>query len=142
MPTLSIAHSQGWAAAVVADPGLAVGFDYQRLRSVRTHELIHGAFGDAEQHWFAKIDETERGLVAAALWCAKEAASKAAGTGLEGRPLDWVVTACQLDPRTVAFGSAQIVHKGHTYDVALQFENRDAISALCLVAAHAESAAQ
>ena len=142
MPTLSIAHSQGWAAAVVADPGLAVGFDYQRLRSVRTHELIHGAFGDAEQHWFAKIDETERGLVAAALWCAKEAASKAAGTGLEGRPLDWVVTACQLDPRTVAFGSAQIVHKGHTYDVALQFENRDAISALCLVAVHAESAAQ
>jgi acyl transferase domain-containing protein/phosphopantetheinyl transferase (holo-ACP synthase) len=137
MPALSISHSHGWAAAVVADPGLAVGFDYQRLRSVRAAELIQGAFGDAEQHWFARLDEAERGLVAAALWCAKEAASKAAGSGLEGRPLDWVVSACQLDPRSVAFGSAQIVRGSQTYDVALQFEDREAISALCIVAAPA-----
>jgi acyl transferase domain-containing protein/phosphopantetheinyl transferase len=137
MPALSIAHSQGWAAAVVADPGLAVGFDYQRLRTLRAADLIAGAFGEAEQQWFAPHGEAERGLVAAALWCAKEAAAKAAGTGLEGRPLDWVVTACQLDPRTVAFGSAQIVRNGHTYDVALQFEGREAISALCIVAAPA-----
>ncbi|MES0872718.1 beta-ketoacyl synthase N-terminal-like domain-containing protein [Sinimarinibacterium thermocellulolyticum] len=137
MPALSIAHSHGFAAAVVADPGLAVGLDYQRLRSIRANELIQGAFGDAEQHWFAKLDEGERGLVATALWCAKEAASKAAGTGLQGRPLDWVVSACQLDPRSVAFGSAQVVHAGRVYDVALQFEGRDAISALCLVAAPA-----
>ena len=40
-----------------------------------------------------------------------------------------------LDPRTVAFGSAQIARGPHTYDVALQFEGNEAISALCLVAA-------
>lgn len=139
MPALSISHSRGWAAAVVADPGLSVGFDYQRLQHLRALDLIRGAFVDAEQQWFTHQDEAEQGLVAAALWCAKEAASKAAGTGLEGRPLDWVVTACQLDPRTVAFGSAQIAHGHQTYDVALQFEGRDAISALCIMAANADS---
>lgn len=139
MPAVSISHSHGWAAAVVADPGLAVGFDYQRLNRVRALDLIRGAFGDAEQHWFAKLPEADQGPVAAALWCAKEAASKAAGIGLEGRPLDWVVTACQLDPRTVAFGSAQIAHGSQTYDVALQFEGSEAISALCLVAAMADT---
>ncbi|HEY0973488.1 MAG TPA: beta-ketoacyl synthase N-terminal-like domain-containing protein [Solimonas sp.] len=139
MPALSISHSRGWAAAVVADPGLSVGFDYQRLQHLRAGDLIRGAFGDREQHWFAKLSEVDQGLVAAALWCAKEAASKAAGTGLEGRPLDWVVTACQLDPRTVAFGSAQIVRGELTYDVALQFEDRHAISALCLTAVNADA---
>ena len=139
MPAVSISHSHGWAAAVVADPGLAVGFDYQRLNRVRALDLIRGAFGDTEQHWFAHRPEADHGLIAAALWCAKEAASKAAGTGLEGRPLDWIVTACQLDPRTVAFGSAQIVRGSQTYDVALQFEGSEAISALCLVAAIADA---
>ncbi len=132
MPAVSISHSRGWAAAVVADPGLAVGFDYQRVNNVRAGELIRGAFGEAEQHWFSSVPEAQLELVATALWCAKEAAAKAAGTGLQGRPLDWVISACQLDPATVAFGSAQVRRGTLTYDIALQFEAREAISALCL----------
>ncbi|HEY1077877.1 MAG TPA: beta-ketoacyl synthase N-terminal-like domain-containing protein [Fontimonas sp.] len=140
MPAVSISHSHGWAAAVVADPGLAVGLDYQTLQRVRAEELIHGGFGDAEQKWFAGFDANDRGLAAAALWSAKEAAAKAAGSGLEGRPQDWIVTACQLDPRAVAFGSARISHGGQLYDVALQFVEPAAVSALCVVAAHAGGA--
>jgi phosphopantetheinyl transferase (holo-ACP synthase) len=134
-PSVSISHSRGWAAAVVADPGLAVGFDYQRLDTVRADTLIRGAFDDAEQHWFTAVPEQERVRVATALWSAKEAASKAAGSGLEGRPLDWRITACQLDPGVVAFGSARVSHGVQEFDVALQFEDLAAVSALCLAAA-------
>jgi len=137
VPEVSISHSRGWAAAVVADPGLAVGLDYQPLQQLRADDLIRGAFSDAEQHWFTAFDADDRGLAAAALWSAKEAASKAAGSGLEGRPQDWAVTACQLDPRAVAFGSARVSHGGQLYDVALQFVEPAAVSALCVVAAHA-----
>ncbi len=137
MPAVSISHSHGWAAAVVADPGLAIGLDYQPLKPVRADELIRGGFADAEQRWFIPFAVADRGLVATALWSAKEAASKAAGSGLEGRPQDWIITACQLDPRAVAFGSARISHKAQLYDVALQFVEPAAVSALCVVAAHA-----
>lgn len=137
MPEVSISHSHGWAAAVVADPGLAVGLDYQPLQRVDANALIGGAFGESEQPWFAAFDGDDRIKVAAALWSAKEAAAKAVGTGLQGRPQDWIVVNCQLDPRAVAFGSARISHAGQLYDVALQFVEPSAVSALCVVAARA-----
>lgn len=132
MPALSISHSHGWAAAVVADPGLAVGVDYQRLRHLRAQDLIQGAFAPAEQHWFAQADASSQGLIAAALWCAKEAASKAAGSGLQGRPQDWLISACHLQPAQSPLGSARVAHGGQQFDVVLQFEGSEAISALCL----------
>ncbi|MGQ0620034.1 MAG: beta-ketoacyl synthase N-terminal-like domain-containing protein [Panacagrimonas sp.] len=132
MPAVSISHSQRWGAAVVAEPGLSVGLDYQRLDRLRGEELIRGGFGGEELSFIEATAPAERGLVACALWCAKEAASKAAGTGLEGRPLDWQIVASSLDPRTVSFGSARVRHAGRDHDVALQFEAREAISALCL----------
>lgn len=135
MPAVSISHSQRWGTAVVAEPGLALGLDYQRLDHLRSEELIRGGFGATEMSFIDAAAPAARGLVACALWCAKEAASKAAGSGLEGRPLDWQVVDAKLDPHTVSFGSARIRHAGCDYDVALQFEARDAISALCLAVA-------
>lgn len=133
MPCVSISHSRMWAAAVVAEPGLAVGVDYQRLDHLRADDLIQGGFGAGEQKIFETLAAEERGLVAAALWCAKEAAAKAAGLGLQGRPLDWQIVASALAPHTVSFGSARVQHAGQDYDVAIQFDDAlEAISALCL----------
>lgn len=135
MPCVSISHSRRWAAAVVAEPGLAVGFDYQRLDHLRAEDLIHGGFSAGEHAHLAHADADSRALIAAALWCAKEAAAKASGLGLQGRPLDWTISHCALDPRRVGVGSARVQHAGRDYDVAIQFEGRDAISALCLTPA-------
>ena len=135
MPAVSISHSQRWGAAVVAEPGLSVGLDYQRLDHLRGEDLIVGGFGEAERGYVDRAAPAERSLVACALWCAKEAAAKAAGLGFEGRPLDWQIVEAKLDPRTVSFGSARVRHAGCDYNVALQFEGREAISALCLAVA-------
>ena len=48
------------------------------------------------------------------LWCAKEAAAKAAGTGLEGDPQRWPVV--EFDPRN---GHARVSHRGQDYAVRL-----------------------
>lgn len=133
MPALSISHSQQWAAAVVADPGLALGLDYQRLDHLRAEDLIAGGFASDDRAFIDAADDRPR--VACALWCAKEAAAKASGRGFQGRPLDWKIATARLDPRTVSFGSARVRHEGREYDVALQFEGREAVSALCLTAA-------
>ncbi|MGQ0529718.1 MAG: beta-ketoacyl synthase N-terminal-like domain-containing protein [Panacagrimonas sp.] len=132
MPTVSISHSQMWAAAVVAEAGLAVGLDYQRLDRLRSEDLLRGGFAEAEQGFISSAAAAARPLITAALWCAKEAAAKASGLGFEGQPLAWTVVACSLDPLTVSFGSARIRHADRDYEVAIQFEAREAISALCL----------
>lgn len=132
MPVVSLSHSQGWAAAVATDPGLRLGFDYQRLDRVRAEDLVRGAFGPDERAGFEGHASESLGLIATALWCAKEAAAKAAGRGLEGRPLDWRVVEATLDPLRAAVGSARIHHAGEDYAVALRFEGRSAVSALCL----------
>jgi acyl transferase domain-containing protein/phosphopantetheinyl transferase (holo-ACP synthase) len=135
MPSVSISHSALWAVAVVTDPGLAVGLDYQRLERMPGEDLITGGFGDEERRFIDAAQAGERHLLATALWCAKEAAAKAAGRGFEGKPLEWVIIASSLDPRTVSFGSARVRHGTREYDVAIQFEGRSAISALCLTPA-------
>lgn len=139
LPAVSISHSQSWAAAVVAEPGLAVGLDYQRLDRIADAERLKAAFDPGERRF---IDGASDPLgVVCALWCAREAAAKAAGLGLQGRPEAWRVIDARLDPRAVSFGSVRIRHEDRDYDVALQFEGRDALSALCLCAAGGVSAA-
>ncbi|MGQ0700763.1 MAG: beta-ketoacyl synthase N-terminal-like domain-containing protein [Panacagrimonas sp.] len=138
MPAVSISHSQQWAAAVVAEPGLALGLDYQRLDHVRAEDLIAGGFAADEKVFIDTANDRPR--VAAALWCAKEAAAKASGLGFQGRPLDWRIVEAKLDPRAVSFGSVRVRYQQREYDVALQFEGREAVSALCLTTASSDGA--
>ncbi|WP_420464624.1 beta-ketoacyl synthase N-terminal-like domain-containing protein [Panacagrimonas sp.] len=133
MPAVSISHSQQWAAAVVAEPGLDLGLDYQRLDRLQDESRLIAAFDAEERRYIDAANDRPR--VACALWCAREAAAKAAGLGLQGRPQDWRVVDARLDPRAVSFGSVRIRHGDRLYDVALQFEGREALSALCLSAA-------
>ncbi|SEQ95788.1 Acyl transferase domain-containing protein [Solimonas aquatica] len=135
-PAVSLAHSQRWAGAVAADASVSLGLDYQRLGGVRSEDLLAGGFSAAEQALaLAQQSDAatrERNLVA--LWCAKEAAAKAAGSGLQGRPLDWQVVAAALDTRNGAPPVARVRHAQQDYDVALHFEH-GAILALCVTAA-------
>ncbi|MGB0955453.1 MAG: 4'-phosphopantetheinyl transferase superfamily protein, partial [Panacagrimonas sp.] len=133
-PSISISHSRGQAAAIAADPGLLLGLDYQHLDRVQTSDLINGGFDQSEHRWFKPHSPAAQKLVAVALWSAKEAAAKCAGTGLKGQPASWRVVECHLDPPSVAYGSARVEHDGASFDVVLQFESESAVSALCVAA--------
>ncbi|MBT2403174.1 MULTISPECIES: type I polyketide synthase [unclassified Streptomyces] len=89
---LSIAHKDRLAVAV-AHPTRPVGIDVEPV-TADPDALIRIALGPGELLLAEALSARDgTGLPAAltALWCAKEAAAKAHGTGLGGRPRDWRV---------------------------------------------------
>ena len=92
-PRLSIAHTNGAAVALVAD--VPVGIDLEPV--TRDTQAILPSFATAEE--LVLIDELMSacadGSAATRLWCAKEAAAKALGTGFQGRPKDFEAVAVE-----------------------------------------------
>ncbi|MEU9159986.1 beta-ketoacyl synthase N-terminal-like domain-containing protein [Streptomyces sp. NPDC048424] len=89
---LSIAHKDRIAVAL-ADPARAVGIDVEPV-TADPDALIRIALGPDElrlAEGLAARGGTALPAALTALWCAKEAAAKAAGSGLGGRPRDWRV---------------------------------------------------
>jgi phosphopantetheinyl transferase len=88
-PSVSIAHRGAVAVAVAAGPGEAAGIDVEVVEArgsvftrlaLTTAELRLGdAAAMAPDAWVTRV------------WTVKEAVAKAAGTGLRGRPRDFVV---------------------------------------------------
>jgi acyl transferase domain-containing protein len=100
--SLSLAHTDGVAVAVVGEPARGVGIDVERLSRRR------GAYEDAA------FTAGERALLGAAggtreeralrLWCAKEAVGKALGRGLMGNPLNLEARSVDTNLGTVSLG--------------------------------------
>ncbi|MCX5193055.1 polyketide synthase dehydratase domain-containing protein [Streptomyces sp. NBC_00249] len=91
---LTIAHKDRIAVAL-AHPVHAVGIDVEPV-TADPDALIRVALGPGELRLAEELAAREGTVLPAALtalWCAKEAAAKAAGQGLGGRPRDWRVSA-------------------------------------------------
>ncbi|TCP63427.1 acyl transferase domain-containing protein [Rhodovulum bhavnagarense] len=106
MPSVSISHVEGCAVAAVADLPWRVGIDFDRPDRVREPTGFLGAV-------LCEAEGVARALPANAetairIWTAKEAAAKAVGQGMQGRPEAFVLE--MLDPVT---GRARVVHAGH-----------------------------
>ncbi len=80
---VSIAHKDGIAVARVAE-GRDVGVDIERIEP-RGESFAKIAFSDAERA-LRPTDDGPADEWLTRVWCAKEAAAKALGTGLEGNP--------------------------------------------------------
>ncbi|MEU7062366.1 beta-ketoacyl synthase N-terminal-like domain-containing protein [Streptomyces sp. NPDC046161] len=90
---LSIAHKDRIAVAL-AHPSRTVGIDVEPV-TTDPDALVRIAFGPDELRLaeaLAARDATGPAAALTALWCAKEAAAKAEGSGLGGRPREWRVT--------------------------------------------------
>jgi phosphopantetheinyl transferase len=90
MPEVSLAHVDGRAVAVAAPPGCFVGIDIELSGRVRDEDVLDGGFNPPERDLITSAggDWTERLLRA---WCAKEAAAKCIGLGMNGRPQDYAL---------------------------------------------------
>ncbi len=129
-PVVSISHSQRGALAACAPAGAQLGVDFQRLERIDAEDLIAGAFSDAETRQFLRtLPVTAQKHAAVSLWSAKEAAAKAAGSGLEGRPQDWSIVAVEAG-RGDGQALARIRHGAHDYLVELHSAATE-VFALC-----------
>jgi phosphopantetheinyl transferase len=93
LPWISLAHTDGTAVAVASDA--EAGVDLEPLAN-RNAEL-NGYASDREKSLLASIARTPDDAWDLRLWCAKEAAAKALGTGLQGRPRDFALAAGNAD---------------------------------------------
>lgn len=92
LPAVSISHTRGHAIAV-AGMGAGLGIDFENLESFRAGEEVGRSFAADEQALFAHWPDRNEAVLAC--WGAREAAAKAAGTGLLGRPAAWRIVAVE-----------------------------------------------
>lgn len=94
LPAVSIAHTRWMAAAVAGPPPTQVGVDVEWYPEHHA-PLLRTIFSPQEQRLLlAAGGDYESALLH--LWCAKEAAAKASGQGLTGRPQNWPIVAYGL----------------------------------------------
>ncbi|RAI03712.1 beta-ketoacyl synthase [Acuticoccus sediminis] len=102
VPEISVAHVAGETVAVAAPPGVPVGIDLEVLGRAQPADIMTGGFSDAERQYMNEMGACGEVDVLLA-WCAKEAAAKCLGTGLNGQPTAFALM--MLDP---AGGAAAI----------------------------------
>lgn len=107
LPEISVSHVEGEAVAVAARAGRPVGIDREMFGRVALQDLLAAGFSADEQALLADTDANQETSVLQA-WCAKEAAAKCVGTGLNGQPRSFVVSA--MDDQQ---GWAQVVVPGN-----------------------------
>lgn len=78
---LSISHSTGLAACVLAPDTIGLGCDLERIEA-RCEGFVDTYFTPAEQHLIAHAPANDRPLITTLVWSAKESALKALHTGL------------------------------------------------------------
>jgi len=92
-PAVSLAHNANTCFAALGAPGTGVGVDYEEVGRLQKPELLIDALADSERalaHGLRGSELEERVL---RLWCAKEAAAKCLGIGMQGKPDAFVVYA-------------------------------------------------
>lgn len=110
-PTVTLAHKD--RVAIAAAAGGPIGIDLESV-SQDTLSLLSTFAADAEQEILQPWLETDPDAVwSTRLWCAKEAASKARGTGLQGRPKRLQLTELDDFGRMVL----QDIDEGDLYEV-------------------------
>ncbi|MDP3938187.1 MAG: polyketide synthase dehydratase domain-containing protein, partial [Deltaproteobacteria bacterium] len=92
LPAVSMAHGRGIAVGIAAEGelDLEVGIDVERMRILEPgFERI--AFSEEDLKILGDLDDAARAEWWLRAWCAKEAAAKALGTGLAGKPRGFVL---------------------------------------------------
>jgi acyl transferase domain-containing protein/phosphopantetheinyl transferase (holo-ACP synthase) len=85
-PQVSLSHAGEICLAAVAPPGRPVGVDLENVARVREPSLFADSFAPEERAWLEGLEGLAPAERVLRLWCAKEAAAKCLGTGLQGRP--------------------------------------------------------
>lgn len=86
IPDVSVAHVAGRAFAIAVPAGVSVGVDLELVGRTDPASLLAGGFSPVEQALVGTEGATRA-------WCAKEAAAKSLGTGLDGAPTAFTVAA-------------------------------------------------
>jgi acyl transferase domain-containing protein/phosphopantetheinyl transferase len=85
-PQVSLSHAAGNSVAAAGPAHASLGVDLELFGRVKVAEFAQGAFTDGERQHVERAPASQQEEVALRMWCAKEAAAKSLGIGLNGRP--------------------------------------------------------
>jgi acyl transferase domain-containing protein/phosphopantetheinyl transferase len=113
-PEVSLSHSKKLSVVAVTPPNLPVGVDIEHLERVKNPDLILGAFAAGEHKMLRGFSGDDLNQRVLRVWCAKEAAAKYLGIGMNGMPQAFQVAFLDEDWRL-----AHVNHNHHTIEVAV-----------------------
>ena len=85
-PSVSLTHDDTTCLAAVADAVYRVGIDRELVGRIRRPELVAAALTASERAVLDGLDEASAQDRLLRIWCAKEAAAKFLGLGMQGTP--------------------------------------------------------
>lgn len=122
-PAISISHAGAAGVGAAAAPGWRIGIDYELPGRIRDAAgFLETITGEEER---ARLNLPTSAATAAMIWSLKEAAAKALGVGIQGRPQAFPVIGGDL-----AKGIAQVQHEQYT----VHSQVRPVRDAICAVA--------
>lgn len=121
-PQVSICHTQGYVIAVAAPPNQPIGIDLERWSYVNLDDCQRVAFSDVE---LQLLPPQASELHKLGLWCAKEAAAKAMGTGIRDSLMQWRISRISNDGSQI-----QVTHQDKILEVKLWYETTEVL-AIC-----------
>jgi phosphopantetheinyl transferase len=99
-PRVSLSHNANVCLAAIAAPDQAVGVDLEEIGRIRRPELLADSLAAEERALIQGMQGAALDERILRLWCAKEAASKCLGIGLQGQPSGFVIVsadaACEM----------------------------------------------
>lgn len=121
-PEVSLSHDRQVSLAAVTPPLHPVGVDIEHTGRIEEPDLIERSLSPAERTRLREGKTLPDRVLR--IWCAKEAAAKYLGSGLEGRPEEFEVSFLDDD-----WELARVNHAGNVVQVRVRSEN-DAVIAL------------
>jgi acyl transferase domain-containing protein/phosphopantetheinyl transferase len=119
VPQVSLTHAGGYTVAAAGPPEWPLGIDLEAYGRIAVDDFIVGAFSDGERALFQGLHGADREGTVLRLWCAKEAAAKCLGVGLNGRPREF-----EVRELTSAGDYAVVQFQGEAVPVAIQAWDR------------------
>ena len=126
---IAIAHTAQFVVALTA-ANARVGVDVESVSRDLSEEFAAGVFTPEEQELAAQAANASQAIIK--FWCAKEAVSKALGTGIRYSPKEMVVTGFQADT-----GALTVRLEGAWVEAFKNFKGRDITVTVRTVRDHA-----
>lgn len=90
-PAISISHARQYGLGAAAQPGVAIGIDFELPENLRDPSMFAEAILNKEEQQLLGCNGDP--LAATIAWSLKEAAAKALGTGIQGQPMQFRISA-------------------------------------------------
>jgi acyl transferase domain-containing protein/phosphopantetheinyl transferase len=122
-PEVSLSHDKRLSLAAVSPPRQSVGVDIEHIGKIQETDLLESALTGKEKELLSGFTGNALKEKLLHIWCAKEAAGKYLGLGLQGNP-----EALEVSFINGNWNLAHVAYSGVVVEVMVSFENESVVA--------------